>query len=175
MKLRNLGYKSVSDRQDALQLRRILNEDDLPSDELVTIWKAAFPAIAIWSLPEIEEWLTNVFLFSPLEVDNLIHIYKNQIHVKIKSNKTMSDLPKFKKDDPNLNKINKNYREIFSMMIAAEKLLNESTSLHYYYDTRENYEKAAIEKDHLKNLFLEIRQYADRHANNCERHINGET
>ena len=87
----------------------------------------------------------------------------------------MSDLPKFKKDDPNLNKINKNYREIFSMMIAAEKLLNESTSLHYYYDTRENYEKAAIEKDHLKNLFLEIRQYADRHANNCERHINGET
>jgi len=61
------------------------------------------------------------------------------------------------------------------MMITAEKLLNESTSLHYYYDTKENYEKAASEKDHLKNLFLEIRQYADRHANNCERHINGET
>jgi len=175
MKLRDLSYKSASDRQDALQLRRILNEDDLSIEELVTIWKAAFPAIAIWSLPEIEEWLTNVFLFSPLEVDKLVTIYQTKIHAKVQSNKTMSELPKFKKDDPNLNKINKNYREIFSMMIAAEKLLNESTSLHYYYDTRENYEKAASEKDHLKNLFLEIRQYADRHANNCERHINGET
>ena len=77
MKLRNLS-KSVADRQDAIQLRRILNEDDLSTDELSTIWKAAFPTIAIWTLSEIEEWLTNVFLFSPLEVDKLVTIYQTK-------------------------------------------------------------------------------------------------
>ena len=59
MKLKN--YKSVSDRQDAYQLRRILN-DELTHEEVTTTWKAIFPDIAIWSIPEIQEWLSNCLL-----------------------------------------------------------------------------------------------------------------
>ena len=171
MKLKD--YKSVSDRQDAYQLRRILN-DELTHEEVTTTWKAIFPDIAIWSIPEIQEWLSNVFLFTPVEVDKLIHKYKTQVHEKVQPNKTMTPLPKFKKNDPNLVKISKNYWEIINMMKEAEKLLNESTSLHYYYDSKENYEHALTEKNNMNNLFLEIRKSVDRHITNCERHLRGE-
>ena len=45
MKLR---FKSVEDMEDASLLRRLL-ENDLPAEEAITIWKGAFPDIAIWS------------------------------------------------------------------------------------------------------------------------------
>ena len=107
MKLR---FKSVEDMEDASLLRRLL-ENDLPAEEAITIWKGAFPDIAIWSLEEMQEYLLQVFLFNPGEIDKLLQKYKNQIHNKVQPKRSMSPLPKFDKNDPNAIQMSKNYWE----------------------------------------------------------------
>ena len=135
MKLR---FKSVEDMEDASLLRRLL-ENDLPAEEAITIWKGAFPDIAIWSLEEMQEYLLQVFLFNPGEIDKLLQKYKNQIHKKVQPKRSMSPLPKFDKNDPNAIKMSKNYWEAMNHLKKAVNLLSVTTPVESNYENNDEY------------------------------------
>lgn len=169
MKLR---FKSVEDMEDANLLRRLL-ENDLPAEEAITIWKGAFPDIAIWSLEEMQEYLLQVFLFNPGEIDKLLQKYKNQIHKKVQPKRSMSPLPKFDKNDPNAIQMSKNYWEAMNHLKKAVNLLSVTTPVESNYDNNDEYERAITERKHINNLFLAIRKHIDRHLNNFHQSIQG--
>ena len=64
---------------DAEKIGRILEEKEMPIQEMITLWTDVFPTLVIWSTEEIRQHLTELFEFNEDEADTLIEKYKTKV------------------------------------------------------------------------------------------------
>ena len=135
---------------DAEKIGRILEEKEMPIQEMITLWTDVFPTLVIWSIEEIRQHLTELFEFSEEESDTLIEKYENLLQSKVSPSKEMTSLPNLDKINPDLHPIINILWEANVFLKRAEKCLDHSELLRYFHESTENFKKSQFEKDDMK-------------------------
>jgi len=151
---------------DAEKIGRILEEKEMPIQEMITLWTDVFPTLVIWSTEEIRQHLTELFEFSEEESDTLIEKYENLLQSKVSPSKEMTSLPNLDKINPDLHPIINILWEVNSYLKRAEKCLDHSELLRYFYEGPENFEKTQFEKDDIKIQIQKVKDSINKKLTN---------
>jgi hypothetical protein len=164
--------QTKEDKEDAKRLQSLLNPGT-SNKHAEKVLKETFSELIRWTLEDIQDHLTEVFKFTPIQVDYIIDKYSQYIPTHRDSMNLPAPLPVFKRNTEQPKKLAENYWNAKKLLKEAKKLLSQPIIYPENYSNDIDFELAKTERTNINSAFVDIDKFINIQIENAHQYIQG--
>ncbi len=168
-----MKYINTKEHKQDERLLRTLLKANVSNREAEAVLQHIFSDLVKWTLEDVIIHLTQVFNFTPIEVDLLIERYPAHIPTVREIMRRSAALPVFTQNSERVKEFTENLWKARKTLNDGKKLLSKTPIYREDYENQEDYDFASAERLNVNAAFVDINRWIDSQLENAHSFIQG--